>query len=237
MMPPVDFQFGRAGRRIAAFLSTITLLALAGCGGTGGYIENAPPSSGETPPPTSNAGGPNAAPTISGTPSTSVVPGDSYTFRPTATDPNGDSITFEIQNRPSWASFDAATGRLSGTPTPAEVGTYQGVVISAYDGTLRTSLQAFSISVAEGGVGNASLAWSAPTLRSDGTALTNLAGYRIYYGRASNTFAYNVSLTNAGLTSYVIDNLSGGTWYFAISAVDSAGQEGQLTVFATKTID
>ena len=43
MMPPVDFQFGRAGRRIAAFLSTITLLALAGCGGTGGYIENAPP--------------------------------------------------------------------------------------------------------------------------------------------------------------------------------------------------
>ena len=57
-----------------------------------------------------------APPTISGAPATTVVVGTPYTFTPTASDPDGQPLTFSIRNRPTWASFDTATGRLQGTP-------------------------------------------------------------------------------------------------------------------------
>jgi hypothetical protein len=233
MMPSVDFPVGRQSPRIAAFLSTITLLAVAGCGGTGGVHLGGPPPA----PDTGGSNGPNAAPTITGTPAGSAVPGESYTFTPSASDPNGDSITFAIQNRPAWANFDTRTGRLAGTPTEAQIGMYANVVITASDGTAQTSMPAFSINVAAIGVGNgtAELTWVAPTLRSDGSPLTNLAGYRVYYGRAANRYTNTVDL-NVGVSTHVVDNLAAGTWYFAVSAIDARGAESALTAPATKII-
>ena len=73
---------------------------------------------------------PNKAPTISGTPSVSVNAGSAYAFRPSAADADGDTLTFSIANRPAWATFNAATGRLSGTPTASSVGTYSNIVIA-----------------------------------------------------------------------------------------------------------
>src|SRR6185503_14882002 len=58
----------------------------------------------------------NTAPQISGTPAPSVVAGNQYSFTPAATDPDGTPLTFKIENRPAWASFDLGTGRLQGTP-------------------------------------------------------------------------------------------------------------------------
>ncbi|WP_417362394.1 Ig-like domain-containing protein [Gallaecimonas pentaromativorans] len=89
----------------------------------------------------------NAAPLISGTPASSVQQGASYRFAPTASDADGDSLTFSIQNKPAWASFDVATGVLAGTPGNANVGTSSNIVISVSDGTAVSSLPAFSITV------------------------------------------------------------------------------------------
>ena len=75
----------------------------------------------------------NNPPTISGTPPTAVTIGKSYSLTPTASDPDGDVLTFSVQNMPSWASFDTTTGRLSGTPTLADVGTYGNVHQGAGD--------------------------------------------------------------------------------------------------------
>src|SRR5207244_3318891 len=86
-------------------------------------------------------------PTISGSPATSVVAGQSYSFTPTTTDPSGKTLTFSISNKPSWASFSTGTGQLSGTPAAANVGSYSNIVISVSDGTLSASLAAFSIGV------------------------------------------------------------------------------------------
>ena len=60
---------------------------------------------------------PNRAPTINGSPSTSVTAGTAYSFTPSATDPDNDTLGYTIQNKPSWAAFDTSTGRLSGTPS------------------------------------------------------------------------------------------------------------------------
>jgi hypothetical protein len=231
MMPSDDFVVRCQTPRIAAFLSTITLFALGGCGGTGGTVETD-----SSRPPTAGSGGPNSAPTITGAPPSTAVPGLAYSFAPTASDPNGDLITFEIMNRPTWASFDASNGRLSGTPTQAQLGMYSNIVISASDGSARVRMPAFSINVSPVGVGDATLSWVPPTLRSDGSALTNLAGYRIYYGNAPNSYSNIIDVTNVGLTTYFVENLASGTWYFHISAVDAAGIESSLTPAASKTI-
>lgn len=89
----------------------------------------------------------NTAPTISGTPSSSAIIDQSYSFTPSASDANGDSLTFSITNKPSWASFNTATGTLSGTPQVSNEGTSNGITISVSDGTDTTSLPVFSITV------------------------------------------------------------------------------------------
>jgi hypothetical protein len=103
----------------------------------------------------------NRAPHISGTATASVLIGSSYSFTPTATDADGDSLTYSIQNRPGWASFDTSTGALTGT---AAAGTYSDIIISVTDGIATTDLAAFSIFVED--VNNA------PTI--SGTPVTSL---------------------------------------------------------------
>ena len=88
---------------------------------------------------------------ISGTPATSVVAGTAYSFTPTYTAGCG-TTTFGITNQPSWASFNTATGELSGTPTSADVGTYSNIIISISDSASDSAiLAAFSIDVTDSG--------------------------------------------------------------------------------------
>ncbi len=89
----------------------------------------------------------NSQPQISGTADLSIAQGSVYSFTPSATDPDADDLTFSIVNQPSWASFDPATGALTGTPTNADVGTTAAIVISVSDGGLTAQLPAFSLTV------------------------------------------------------------------------------------------
>jgi hypothetical protein len=89
----------------------------------------------------------NAVPTISGSPSSSVAEDSAYVFQPTASDADGDKLTFSISNRPAWASFDANSGRLAGTPDNGDVGTYSSIRISVSDGSVSASTGPFSITV------------------------------------------------------------------------------------------
>jgi chitodextrinase len=63
------------------------------------------------------------------------------------------------------------------------------------------------------------LAWDAPTTNVDGSPLTNLAGYWLYYGTSSGVFTTNVNIGNA--TTYTISNLPYGTYYFSVKAYNS----------------
>jgi len=85
------------------------------------------------------------------------------------------------------------------------------------------------------GPGTATLSWEAPTTDTNGAPLTNLAGYRIYYGVDENNLTATVQ-TGVGLQTYVVDDLGAGTWYFAVKAVTSAGVESALSEVVSKTI-
>lgn len=175
---------------------------------------------------------PNTAPTISGTPATSVNAGAIYGFAPTAIDMDGDTMTFSIANKPVWATFNTTTGRLSGTPTAANVGTYGNIVISVSDGQVSRSLPAFSIRVngTTASTGNLTVRWVAPTARSNGTSLSlsQIAGYRIRYGTTAGNYTQSV-MNSDGDTTHTLQGLAAGTYYLVVSTVDSGGRESGYT--------
>jgi len=86
------------------------------------------------------------------------------------------------------------------------------------------------------GSSTATLSWQAPTTNTDGAALTDLSGYRIYYGTDAEELSERVQLTSVGLQTYMIDGLGTGTWYFAIKAVTTTGVESALSDIVSKTI-
>lgn len=220
------------GRRVAAPLFMIAMsLALTACGGGD---ESSTPAAAAASGGTST--GTNHAPTISGSPATSLAVGASYSFRPTAADADGDSLSFSISNKPSWATFNTLTGALTGTPTSAD--SYSNITISVSDGQASAALPAFTITVsASGATGTATLSWVVPTQNTDGSALTDLAGYTVYYGASSSNLSSSVSVSSATTTSYTVSGLTvGATYYFAIASVNSSGISSDLSAVASKTI-
>jgi hypothetical protein len=171
---------------------------------------------------------------ISGSPDTALVVGTSWSFQPKVSNPDGKTLTFSIQGKPAWASFSTSTGRLSGTPTAA--GSYGPITITVSDGQVHDSLAPFTLQVAEPGNGSATVSWTPPTQRTDGSALTNLAGYKVYYGKSASSLTHVVDIKNAGQTSHFVENLDSGTWYFAVSAYDTQGLESAKSATASKTI-
>jgi Putative Ig domain len=176
------------------------------------------------------------APTISGTMPTTVKAGSSYSFTPKASDPNGDKLTFSIKNKPSWTSFSSSTGRLSGTPAKAHIGGYSNIIISVSDGKTAVSLKAFTINVTAASTGAATVSWMPPTRNSDGSTLSNLNGYRIYYGTSSSSLNKTIQISNPSLSSYVVENLLPGKYYFGVKALTSGGTESGMSNVGTKTI-
>ncbi|MGH8209636.1 MAG: putative Ig domain-containing protein, partial [Steroidobacteraceae bacterium] len=159
-----------------------------------------------------------------------------YVFRPTAADPDGDALTFSVTNLPSWATFNSSTGQISGTPSAGSAGTTMNIVISVSDGKSTASLAPFSVVVNQVAMGSATLAWMPPTTNTDGTTLTNLAGYYIYYGTSSGALTNVVQVTNPGVSSYVLGNLSPATYYFEVNAYTSTGTESTSSNVTTKVV-
>jgi hypothetical protein len=178
----------------------------------------------------------NRAPTISGAPIGTVSVGSAYNFRPTAADADGNTLAFSISNRPSWATFNTTNGQLSGTPTASQVGSYGNITISVSDGRSTATLPAFAINVVDVSNAGAELSWTPPTQNTDGTSLTNLAGYRISYGTSPSAMTQTVQVANVGITRYTMDNLSPGTYYFTVRAYTSNGTESDNSSVATKIV-
>lgn len=176
--------------------------------------------------------------TISGTPAASVTAGQQYQFQPAAIAATGATISFSVQNKPAWATLNTATGQFSGTPTAADVGTYSNIAISVSDGATHAALSPFHISVIQNATAPAiaTIFWTPPSQNLDGTALTDLAGFRIYYGNNANALVQSITVSNPGLTSYVLANLARGSWYFAVAAFTAQNVESELSQIVSKTI-
>ena len=163
----------------------------------------------------------NQAPTISGTPAASVAAGQAYSFRPTAADPDGQALTFSIANGPIWASFNTSTGRLSGTPTAANAGSYPGIVISVSDGAATTALPAFSITVVA--------ANNAPTI--GGTPATSV--------RAGQAYSFTPTALDAdgqALTFSIVNRPSWATFSTSTGQLSGTPTAANIGTYSNITI-
>jgi len=139
----------------------------------------------------------NDVPVITSRPATAGAANQLYSYTLTATDVDGDELTFIGKIVPGWLDFDVDTGALTGTPLTA--GDYS-VVLNVSDGTVTVPLS-FTINVASQNLisnpsfetGNsAGWAFSTPDATS---VITNTA--------ADGTYAVALALTTAGTVSPV----------------------------------
>ena len=101
---------------------------------------------------------------------------------------------------------------------------------SPADAESSTESEDARVSAAKGSI---TLSWTPPTLYEDGTPL-KLTGYRIYWGAAEGHYPHSVTLTNPGLTRYVIEQLPPATWHFVATALSPEGESSFSNVFSMK---
>ena len=216
-------------KKIQTILSLLTVLTISGCLESASQDDTAATATAKT-------GNTNNAPTISGSPDPAILAGDVYSFAPSASDADNDTLTFSIANLPRWATFDSATGRLSGQALLGDIGVYDNIRISVSDSDSTASLPEFSITVTQSALGTMTLSWTPPTENTDGTALRDLAGYKLYFGVSQNSYTNQVRIDNPSISTYVVENLLPDTYYIVATSFNTAGDESAYSNVAVKTV-
>ena len=164
----------------------------------------------------------NDAPSITGTPATSVNADSSYNFTPSATDVDvNDTLTFSILNQPIWATFDTATGLLSGIPDNTNVGITIGIEISVTDGQVSRTLPVFDITIVDTTPPSIRLLGANPQTIEVGTAYTEL--------NASTDDGSTVVID-----STAVDTNIEGNYTVTYNATDTAGNPA---IEVTRTVE
>jgi hypothetical protein len=158
-------------------------------------------------------------------PTDPAFPG-TFTVSPdTGVSPLSVTITWDV------SAFTGGSCTASGSWTGAKTlkGTQAATNLTA------NASYALTCSRAVGG-GTATLEWTAPTQNTDGSALINLAGFRVVYGASAAALNQTIQVPNASIATYVVTNLNAGTWFFAVKAYNTAGAESAASNVASKTI-
>jgi hypothetical protein len=210
---------------IAFSLLSFAGLILGGCNdGSGSSATGAAPSS------TSST----SAVSIAGNPVQFVEIGSNYQFRPSVSNASAAAV-FSIENKPSWATFDPATGTLSGAPVAANAGSSANILITVSDGGMTSALPPFEIDVVQSATsGTASLSWLSPAVNSSG--LLEVEGYHIYFGSSATNLTHVVSVESPSATSFVISSLPPGNWFFGIAAYNDQKIESSLSPIVSVSI-
>ena len=130
----------------------------------------------------------------------------------------------------AWANDRGGEGIANGTDSwqTASIALELGVnkvTVTAEDTAGATTSRSIVVNRESGQTGSTALSWTAPTARTDGSPLTNLAGYTVFYDRMSSIYDYQIDINNSATLIYVVENLASGVWYFVLTAYDSDGME------------
>ena len=178
----------------------------------------------------------SSVPTIAVDASAPARAGVRYELQPAVSNADNARLTFSAENLPPWASIDAASGTISGTPQSTDIGEHEAIVIKVADAAHRAATMPFTISVIGAAEGVARLEWQRPSSKLDGSTLDDLAGYRICYGRDPEELDHSVFISDPLQTSYEFSTLDAGLWYFAVISVNANGLEGPPNGTARKMI-
>jgi hypothetical protein len=228
-------------RLAGSFIIAMLLAACSKSDGTGNSAA-APDGSADptapTAPPAQTTAGNSATVALQGTPPATATVGDQYSFQPAVTT-NSTTLSFTSTGLPAWLSLDSNSGVLAGTPSASDEGTTGHITITANAGGSTATSTPFTIRVqapGPGASGSVKLSWLAPTQNTDGSPVTELAGYRIYYGTDPAELTELINIAGADSTSYVVDGLATGTYYFSVMAYNSSGFNSGRSNIADQSI-
>ena len=86
------------------------------------------------------------------------------------------------------------------------------------------------------GKGAALMSWTSPTDNTDNSTLTDLAGFKIYYGTFPGEYDRTITINNPGLSSYLVENLASSDWFFVMTAFNISGIESAYSAEVYKEI-
>ena len=99
-----------------------------------------------------------------------------------------------------------------------------------------SNCNAFAIYHTQCSESDVTLSWDAPNTNTDGTPLTDLAGYRIYVGRA--TGVYDAGIIDVGnVLTITLTAFCEGTYYFVATAYDTEDNESDYSNEVSKTFN
>ncbi|MBW8829792.1 MAG: fibronectin type III domain-containing protein [Burkholderiales bacterium] len=123
-----------------------------------------------------------------------------------------------------------ATSQPTPNPAPSDPG------ISAPAPTSAPASHGSGTSAPSPALGSISLSWTAPSTNADGSPVSDLAGYRVYYGTMQGLYSDNVTINNPATLSTTISNLPASTYYVVVRAFNQVNAESQASVEVSKTI-
>jgi trimeric autotransporter adhesin len=171
--------------------------------------------------------------TVPTTPTVSLSAGPSSVVRG-----GSSTLTWVSTNATSCSAAGGWTGSLatSGSKATGAVNATTTYTISC-TGAGGTTTQGATVTVAPStGGGTATVTWEAPTINTDGTTLTSLSGYTIYYGTSQSDLTQSVVVSGPSTLSYEITGLASGTWYFAVAADAADGTQSAMSSIGSKTL-
>ncbi len=222
-----------SSKQLVSTFFAFALLTLTACsGGSNDGEQTGETTTGVNP----GNGSSNSAPNL-----TITAPGNGVSFSTTQTitftASASDSEDGDISSDIVWSSDldgDLGTGSSLSVSLTAGVHTITAMVQDSGNLTDEESID-ITVEVAEG---VATVMWTAPLENTDNSVLTNLAGFKIYFGTDANNLDQSIDVNDATLTSWVIENLSiDTTYYFAVTAINDQGIESDFSDLASKHIN
>jgi hypothetical protein len=201
-------QFALAAQIRNALLVSLATLTLAACGSG------------------SDAGTAAATSVDSDAATASVLPNAGMIDRSQGIDQN-DSTT----SVGTVASNTNPTAPITATTTPASGSSSSSGTTTVNTGSKTTT--PVTVAVTDGVT---TVDWMPPTPNTDGSALTNLAGYTVYYGTSPNDLSKSMKVSNPGLASFTVTGLTSGKWYFAVTSYAADGTESTRTATVSTSI-
>ncbi len=159
---------------------------------------------------------------------------------------NPASVVMDGSTTLNWNSTNAtgctASGDWSGSkPTSGSQAISSLTTNSSFNlscnGAGGTANESVNVTVVLSSDGTALLSWTPPTENTDDSTLTDLAGYKIYYGTSPGSYSNTEIINNPGLTSFLIESLASADWYFVMTAFNSSGVESSYSTEVSKTIN
>ncbi|KAA3626088.1 MAG: fibronectin type III domain-containing protein [Proteobacteria bacterium] len=188
---------------------------------------------------TLSCSGPGGSNSSSRTVTVAAAPTVTLSANPTSVQSGGSStLTWSSSNATSCSASGAWSGGkgTSGNETIGSL-TSDSTFTLVCTGTGGSTTRSTTVTIVVNSSRSVEVTWDPPTTRADGSPLTNLDGYKIHYGTASGSYTQTITVDNASITSYTVDNLTNGTYYFAVTAYDTDAMESGYSMEVSTTLN